>query len=94
MIVQRYLWCVLVALLAGGIVGDRTAAADEASLRAALLAAPDVTRARVGQLASAGTNAIVVALNNHDIEAVPQAAAVVKSLQLDLYYWIEVCAVS
>ncbi len=93
MIVQQFLSCVLVALLASsmfGIVGDRTAAADEASLRAALLAAPDVTRARVGQLASAGTNAIVVALNNHDIEAVPQAAAVVKSLQLDLYYWIEV----
>jgi hypothetical protein len=90
MISFRYLSCVLVGLLAVVLCGDRTAAAAEDSLRGALLAAQDVTDARIGQLASAGTNAIVVALNSDDIPAVRQAAAVVEGAQLDLYYWIEV----
>src|SRR5713101_392306 len=67
-----------------------TCPAVESKLRAALLAARQVSSARIQTLKEEHCNAVALLLDETDTEKQAAAASEIRSNGLDLYYWVEI----
>src|SRR2546425_12842626 len=76
------------ALLA--LAATKTCPGAESKLRAALLAATQVSSARIQTLKEEHCNAVALFLEEADSQEQAAAASQIRSSGLDLYYWIEI----
>src|SRR5437899_5248056 len=72
------------------LTATMTCPAAESKLRAALLAATQVSSARIQTLKEEHCNAVALLLDETDTEKQAAAASQIRSNGLDLYYWIEI----
>ncbi len=72
------------------LAATRTCPAAESQLRAALLAATQVSSARIQTLKEEHCNAVALLLDETDTEKQAAAASQIRGNGLDLYYWIEI----